>query len=102
MFIISLDQERKWFRYHHLFAELLKQKLNQKEPEFIKELHLRASNWFEQNNIYTFAIEHALEADHNNKAMQLINIVVENLWENGQYNTILKFANTLPEEYRLL
>jgi len=98
MFIVPLDNERKWFRYHHLFANLLKQKLINKEQEISKELHLRASYWHEQNNMPIFAIEHALEANNNDRAMHLINKVIENLWENGQHSLILKLGGIFPDK----
>ncbi len=50
MFVIPLDYERKWYRYHHLFADLLKQKLLQKETSIIEAIHNKACNWFEENS----------------------------------------------------
>jgi LuxR family transcriptional regulator, maltose regulon positive regulatory protein len=60
LFIIPLDQERRWYRYHHLFAELLRQRLGQ--PEEISDYHLRASAWFEMNGDLAEAFHHALNA----------------------------------------
>ncbi|PLX16269.1 MAG: hypothetical protein C0597_08115 [Marinilabiliales bacterium] len=98
MFIVPLDNERKWFRYHHLFADLLKQKLISKLPDGLKELHLKASFWHEQHNMDYFAIEHALEAKDNDRAMQLLDAIVEDLWKNGQHSLILKFGKIIPEK----
>lgn len=49
LFIIPLDDKRQWYRYHHLFADLLRFRLQQQKGGMVRELHLRASNWFEQN-----------------------------------------------------
>src|SRR4030042_189182 len=77
MFVIPLDDERNWYRYHHLFADLLKQRLQLRDKEAVIELHNKACNWFEQRNIFDFAIGHALSVQNHNKSIQLIGQVVE-------------------------
>ena len=62
LFLIPLDEERHWYRYHHLFAELLRKRLKQSQPEHITELNLRASQWYAENNFLSEAISHALDA----------------------------------------
>jgi LuxR family maltose regulon positive regulatory protein len=59
LFLISLDDERYWFRYHHLFADMLRRHLQHTSPDSEAELHHRASLWFEQNGWVTEAVEHA-------------------------------------------
>ncbi|WP_167618070.1 LuxR C-terminal-related transcriptional regulator [Maribellus sediminis] len=98
MFLIPLDNEHKWYRYHHLFADLLKKRLILGGEDRIKDLQNRASIWFEENEMYTLAIEHALEAENYSRAMQLIDGIVENLWDIAQYSTILKFGSYFPVE----
>jgi LuxR family maltose regulon positive regulatory protein len=98
MFIVPLDNERKWFRYHHLFADLLKQRLSLGGNEKIREIHFKACLWFEEKDMLTDAIEHAQESYNYDKAMQLFDGVVEKLWENGQNATIIKYAKDFPEE----
>lgn len=97
MFVIPLDTERTWYRYHHLFAELLKLRLHLKDKATIIVLHNKACNWFEQNNMFDFAIGHALAIQNHEKSIQLIGEVVEKMWENGQHAGILKYGNVLPE-----
>ena len=64
LFCIALDGSRKWFRFHHLFNDLLKQQLIENRSRAgILQLHKKASNWFEQNDYYQEAIQHALAAD---------------------------------------
>lgn len=97
MFIVPLDDERKWFRYHHLFADLLKHRLSIKDNISLQEIHNNASSWFEKNEMITYAIEHALKSPDFERAMKLLNGKVESLWEKGQYSTIFNFGSALPE-----
>jgi ATP/maltotriose-dependent transcriptional regulator MalT len=98
MFIVPLDNERNCYRYHHLFADLLKQRLHIEMKGSIDELHNRACLWCEENEKFAFAIEHALEAKNFDKSMQLLNDKVEQLWENGHHDAIMKFGDILPDE----
>lgn len=98
MFVIPLDDERKWYRYHHLFADLLKQRLQLIDKEAVTELHNKACSWFEQHNMFDFAIGHALAIQNHEKCIQLVGKVVEKMWENGQHVAILKYGDSLPDE----
>lgn len=98
MFIIPLDDERNWFRYHHLFADLLKHRLRISTDISIPEIHNQACLWFEKSEMFIYAIEHALEYGNLNKAMELLDVIIEGLWENGQYATIFKFGKVFPED----
>jgi LuxR family maltose regulon positive regulatory protein len=64
LFLVSLDDERRWYRYHHLFASLLRQRLQRAQPDLVPRLHGRASAWYEQNGLVAGAVEHALIADN--------------------------------------
>ena len=61
-FITALDDERVWYRYHHLFAEMLKSRLEQTQPTIVAALHQRASTWYEQQDLLAEAVQHALAA----------------------------------------
>jgi LuxR family transcriptional regulator, maltose regulon positive regulatory protein len=98
MFVIPLDSERKWYRYHHLFADLLKQRLLLQHKSTIDKLHNKASDWFEQNNMYELAIEHALEIKNYEKSIQILGETVESMWENGLHSAILKYGDLIPDE----
>ena len=98
MFVFPLDEERHWYRYHHLFANLLKQRLLLKDKSTIEELHNKACEWFEQNNMYDLAIEHTLEINNYEKSIQLLGEIVESMWENGLHSAILKYGDLLPDE----
>ncbi len=98
MFIVPLDDERHWYRYHHLFADLLKQRLQQKDQMLIIDIHNKACEWFEQNNMVDLAIEHALEIKNYEKSIQLLGEIVESMWENGLHAAILKYGDLIPDE----
>jgi LuxR family maltose regulon positive regulatory protein len=98
MFVIPLDNERNWYRYHHLFADLLKQRLQQKNQMLIYDTHNKASEWFEQNNMFDFAIQHTFEIKNYEKSIQLLGEIVEGLWEKGQHSAIMKYGDNLPDE----
>ncbi|GAC1344686.1 MAG: hypothetical protein NVSMB27_05970 [Ktedonobacteraceae bacterium] len=62
LFLVALDDERQWYRYHRLFAEALRQHLQQTAPALIPDLHLRANRWYEQHGLFAEAASHALAA----------------------------------------
>jgi len=98
MFIIPLDTERNWFRYHHLFADLLQHRLKAKGKDKIKDLHNKACLWFDENGYKNLAIDHALLAENNEKAMLIIDSTIEDLWESGQHVAILQYGELLDDE----
>jgi len=98
MFVIPLDDERKWYRYHHLFGNLLKQRLQQKDPMLFIDIHNKACDWFEQSNMFNFALEHALENKNYEKSIQLLGEIVECMWEKGQHSAIMKYGDIIPVE----
>jgi LuxR family transcriptional regulator, maltose regulon positive regulatory protein len=98
MFLIPLDTERTWYRYHHLFADLLKQRLQLREKADITALHNKASEWFKNNSLPVLAIEHALKTDNFEKSLLFLGKIAETMWKNGQHSAILKYGDLLPVE----
>jgi LuxR family transcriptional regulator, maltose regulon positive regulatory protein len=98
MFVISLDDERTWYRYHHLFAHLLKQRLYLRGKPAIMDLHNKAVEWFRNNSMPLNAIEHTLETENFEKSIQLLGEIVETMWKNGQHAAIMKYGDILPAE----
>ncbi len=98
MFIFPLDRERRWFRYHHLFADLLRQRLLIEQKDEVEKLHNKACEWFEKSNLYDFAIKHSLEINNYEKSIQLLNLAVSNMWEEGRHSEILKYGALLPND----
>jgi len=75
LFIVPLDDERRWYRYHRLFADLLRKRLQRQSPDLVPSLHRRASAWHEQQGLMAVAIEHALAAQDLERAVTLIEAV---------------------------
>lgn len=98
MFVFPMDTERHWYRYHHLFADLLKQKLLNKYKSDIKDIHFKASSWYKKNGIEKLAIEHMLEINHFEKAIIILEDIIEELWKSGQHAAILKYGGSIPEK----
>jgi LuxR family maltose regulon positive regulatory protein len=97
LFVIPLDDERKWFRFHHLFAELLRQRLNKSEDIDIPTLHKRASLWFEENNFEIEAFKHAAAANDIDRAEILIGGKGMPLFFRGEIAPIYKWLKSLPD-----
>jgi LuxR family maltose regulon positive regulatory protein len=98
MFVIPLDTERTWYRYHHLFADLLKQKLHQRGKSAITELHNNAIEWFKENSMPLLAIEHAIVTKNFEKSILILGVVVATMWKNGQHAAIMKYGDLMPDE----
>jgi len=89
LFVIPLDDRRYWYRYHHLFADLLKQRLHMKPANLVDELHSRASRWFAENGFKTEAVAHALTAKNYAQAVPLIEEVAEIDWDRARESRLL-------------
>ncbi|MCU0492207.1 MAG: LuxR C-terminal-related transcriptional regulator [Chloroflexaceae bacterium] len=100
LFIIPLDNERRWYRYHHLFGDLLRQRLAGRGPGdlSLNELHLRASQWYEDNGLELEAFHHAAAANDLARAERLIEGKGIPLHMRGAVTTILNWLGTLPTE----
>ncbi len=98
LFIFPLDQERYWYRYHQLFADLLRKRLAQAAPEVLQELHRRAVQWYEQNGLIPSAIQHAFHLQDFHKAAALVAQVTEAMWGRGEHATLLAWMDALPDE----
>jgi LuxR family maltose regulon positive regulatory protein len=98
LFVVALDDERKWYRYHHLFADFLRGRLRRESPELTNGLHIRASEWNERNGRLSSAVEHALSAPNHDLAARLIEDGVEGAVERGEGTTALRWLEALPTE----
>jgi len=97
LFVVALDDERRWYRYHHLFAEVLRSHLQQAEPTLLPVLHRRASSWYEQHALLVEAVQHALAVPDAELAARLIEPIALSTGFQGQLNTVLEWMNALPE-----
>ena len=97
LFVVPLDDERRWYRYHRLFADFLRGRLARKGPERLASLHLRASEWCEENGLVAEAVRHALTAEDHERAADLVERVVGEGWFRGEAATLLGWLEALPE-----
>jgi LuxR family maltose regulon positive regulatory protein len=96
LFLVPLDGERRWYRYHHLFAELLRQRLLQTRPEAVPTLHRRASAWYASHNSPLEAVQHAFAGHDLERAADLIEDVGLTLIGQGAFVTVRNWIETLP------
>ncbi|HJT55856.1 MAG TPA: LuxR C-terminal-related transcriptional regulator, partial [Ktedonobacteraceae bacterium] len=97
LFVVALDDERGWYRYHHLFAEVLRSRLMQLQPSMVPELHSRASRWYEQHGLFDEAVTHALAVPDVERAAQLIEQYTQLTNFPSQFQILLGWLNRLPD-----
>ncbi len=88
LFVVPLDDERGWYRYHHLFADVLRSRLQQVSPGVVPELHRRAADWYEQAGLVQDAIHHALAAGRQDYAARLVEQHALSLMVRGELTTL--------------
>jgi LuxR family maltose regulon positive regulatory protein len=98
LFIIPLDNERRWYRYHHLFADVLRMHLMVEQPDQVSALHRRASEWYEHNGSTDNAIRHALAAEDFVRAADLVELIMSAITRNQQYATLRGWLKVIPDE----
>ncbi len=96
LFLIALDGERRWFRYHHLFAEILRHRLTATPELSPRDLHLAASDWFASQALIEEAVGHALAAGERRRAAELLERDGMLLVEQGRMSLLLGLADKLP------
>jgi LuxR family maltose regulon positive regulatory protein len=97
-FLVPLDGERRWYRYYHLFAGLLRHQLMALQPSLVPELHRRASLWHEQQGYADEAIRHALAAEDWPRAISLMDDACPAARRNGEFSKVLNWVNSVPEQ----
>jgi LuxR family maltose regulon positive regulatory protein len=98
LFVVPLDDQRRWYRYHHLFADLLRARLLDQRPGDVAELHRRASAWWEAHDEPAEAIGHALAARDHEHAADLIEVTARELRRTRQEATLRRWLDALPAE----
>lgn len=98
LFLLPLDEERRWFRYHHLFSHFLQERLRQSLPGCVASLHRAACDWFASKGLVEEAVHHALEIPDTRKATELTEQCARALVEQGQMATLLGWIKKLPEK----
>jgi len=98
LFLVPLDDRRVWYRYHHLFADVLRARLLDDDPALANELHRRASDWHDTNDDRAEAISHALAGGHVERAAQLVELAAPELRQRRQEDTLRLWLEALPDE----
>lgn len=98
LFVVPLDGRREWYRYHHLFADVLRSRLLAHGPEYEAALHERASEWFESHDSPDEAVAHALAASDFPRAARLIEAAIPGVRKTRQDAQVLRWIAQLPEE----
>jgi LuxR family maltose regulon positive regulatory protein len=98
LFIVPLDGERRWYRYHHLFADLLRNRLERSRAEAAPILHGRASRWYEAHGMASEAVRHALAADDSERTADLVEENAFTAMDRGELTTVLGWLDALPDE----
>jgi LuxR family maltose regulon positive regulatory protein len=101
LFIIPLDDERRWYRYHYLFAELLQNRFARTYPDQIADLHRRASDWYASNGFIHEAVAHALGIKDWQRAAELIEGNSRSMWLRGEIGILRAWLESFPDTFRL-
>jgi LuxR family maltose regulon positive regulatory protein len=100
LFLIPLDDHKEWYRYHHLFADFLSQRLRVSEPDRIPELHHRASQWYENEGLFDEAIQYALVGGDLENATRLVDGIAADLLVRAESHKLLNYVKQLPSDLR--
>jgi len=95
LFLIPLDERREWFRYHHLFADVLRRELEDGAPELLPDLHSRASDWFDRNGDAEDSIAHAIAARDVDRASELVTRHARAVVRGGRILTLMRWLEEL-------
>jgi LuxR family maltose regulon positive regulatory protein len=98
LFVVPLDDRRHWYRYHHLFADVLRARLADEQPDLVGELHRRASGWYGVNGESSEAIRHALAGGDAERAADLVELAMPAMRQNRHETTLLHWLEELPDE----
>ena len=98
LFIMPLDGHRRWYRYHHLFADILRQRLRQTAPAQLAVLQLQASRWYAAGGHIEEAIEYAVRARDYARAADLVEEYVDDIWQLAEDSRLQRWLNRLPDE----
>lgn len=98
LFLVALDEERRWYRYHHLFAEFLRHRLHQTSGEQVASLHRRAAGWLETQGWIVEAVEHLLALPDATEATRVLEQSARELLRQGAFSSLAHLIERLPEE----
>jgi LuxR family maltose regulon positive regulatory protein len=96
LFVVPLDSQRRWYRYHHLFGGVLQAYLAAERPDEVSALHARASEWFERNGDHAEAIEHALRANDAERVADLVELALPEMRRFRREPTMRRWIDAIP------
>ena len=98
LFLVPLDGHRRWYRYHHLFADVLQAHLLDERPDEVPELHRRASAWFAEAGQIQAAVRHSLAAGDAARAADVVELAIPALRRDRREDVIRRWVDELPDE----
>ena len=98
LFLVPLDDRREWYRYHHLFADVLRARLLAEQPDLVPLLHQRASLWYERHDLTEEAVRHALAARDFDRAAYLMELAAPAIRRHRQEAVLLGWLQALPDD----
>src|SRR5205807_8342179 len=99
LFVVPLDDKRRWYRYHQLFADVLQARSREEQPDQVLALHQRASEWFARNGQPTEAIHHALAAGDFERVASLFELVARaTIRKSNQSASLLEWLRLVPDD----
>ena len=98
LFVVPLDDQRRWYRYHHLFADMLAARLRNEAPGTIPSLHRRASDWYEREGDLLAAVRHALLCEDPTRVAELVELAAPAMFRDRQEATVRGWLDALPDD----
>ncbi len=98
IFVIPLDDERQWFRYHHLFADALRSRLTAQDPARVQQLHRAAADWYAEQDLLTDAVPHALSGGDHEHAADLVELALPEVRRRREDRSMRDWLPALPED----
>ena len=95
LLVVPLDRRGEWYRYHHLFRELLQAELRRNTPELVDDLHLLAAHWYEEHGMAEAAIDHATAAGDFENVARIVLEVMQGVWASGRVDTVRTWMELL-------
>jgi ATP/maltotriose-dependent transcriptional regulator MalT len=98
LFVVPLDDQRQWYRYHHLFADALRARLLAQHPDRVPGLHRAASRWHAEHGLLADAISHAIAGDDSDRAADLVELALADLRKHRHDRTLREWLRALPDD----
>jgi ATP/maltotriose-dependent transcriptional regulator MalT len=98
LFLVPLDDQRRWYRYHHLFGDVLRAHLVNERPDDVAELHRRASRWYDDAGEPVLAVRHSLAGGEADRAAELVELAIPELRRNRRESVIRAWIDDLPSD----